>query len=135
MLRGRSGDSHGSAACELAAGVTILREKIEHLNRFALACKRAGLADELEIAALAAHAFANKCVALNNARGKLDQVTGDGLRSQYKEATSNLMTLAISTNSAGINLQAEARDIFETINDLMETMGLAPEERSSGEPS
>ena len=45
--------------------------------------------------------------------------------SQYKEATSNLIKLAISANAAGINLHGELREVFETINELMRTMGLA----------
>ena len=42
------------------------------------------------------------------------------------------MGLAISANSAGVNLQTEARAVYETVNDLMGTMGLttqAPYER------
>ena len=45
------------------------------------------------------------------------------IRSRYKEVTSNLMALAISANSAGINLQTETRNIFDTVNNLMGILG------------
>ena len=112
--------------CDIRSSVSILQDKIEQLHNFENACDEAGLKDDLENAALSAHAFATACLAFINARGKSDQAT-KGIRSQYKEVTSNLMMLAISTNSAGINLQTEARDISNTINNLMENLGLPRE--------
>ena len=111
---------------DIRSSVSILQDKIEQLHNFENACDEAGLKDDLENAALSAHAFATACLAFINARGKSDQAT-KGIRSQYKEVTSNLMMLAISTNSAGINLQTEARDISNTINNLMENLGLPRE--------
>ena len=73
-----------------------------------------------------ATAFATKCLAFINTRGDLEEVT-QAVRSQHEEVTSNLMGLAISANSAGVNLQTEAREVYETVNDLMGTMALARE--------
>ena len=112
------------ATGDIISGVSVLHTKIKHLNEFRQACDEVGLGDDFHKAAISAHAFAAKCLAFKNARGDLEDVT-QAVLSQYEEVTSNLMALAISTNSAGINLQTEAREVYETLNDLMEKMGLA----------
>jgi hypothetical protein len=104
--------------------VSVLHNKIKHLNKFRHTCDEAGLGYDFHKAALSAHAFATKCLAFKNARGDLEKVR-QAVLSQYEEVTSNLLGLAISTNSAGVNLQKEAREVYETINDLMRTMELA----------
>jgi hypothetical protein len=114
--------------------VSILQKKIKRLIQSRHACSAAGLGDNFEDAVQSAQGFATRCLNFGKSSGDSDQAT-QGLRSHYKEVTSKLLTLAISANSAGINLQAEARDIFETINDLMDAVGFVPGERSSGEPS
>ena len=112
------------ATCDAMSGVSLLQNKIKHLNKFRHACDEAGLEDDLKKAALSAHAFATTCLAFINTRGDLEEVT-QAVLSQYEEVTSNLMVLTIFANSAGVNLQMEARELYETINDLMGTMGLA----------
>ena len=114
------------ATGDVMSGVSVLKNKIKNLNKFRQACEEAGLEDDLKKAALSARAFATKCLAFINTRGDLEEVT-QAVVSQYKEVTSNLMGLAISANSAGVNLQTEAREVYETINDLMGRMGLAPD--------
>ena len=119
------------ATGDVKSSVSVLHKKIKHLNKFSQACDEAGLGDDLKKAALSARAFATKCLAFINTRGDLEEVT-QAVLSQYEEVTSNLMGLAISANSAGVNLQTEAREVYETVNDLMGTMGLttqAPYER------
>ena len=111
------------ATGDVMSGVSVLHNKIKHLNKFRHACDEAGLGDDFHKAAVSAHAFAAKCLAFKNARGDLEDVT-QAVLSQHEEVTSNLMALAISTNSAGINLQTEAREIYEALNDLMGKMGL-----------
>ena len=111
------------ATGDIISGVSVLHTKIKHLNEFRQACDEAGLGDDFHKAAVSAHAFAAKCLAFKNARGDLEDVT-QAVLSQHEEVTSNLMALAISTNSAGINLQTEAREIYEALNDLMGKMGL-----------
>ena len=111
------------ATGEIMSGVSVLDNRITHLNKFMHVCDEAGLGDDFHKAAISAHAFAAKCLAFKNARGDLEDVT-QAVLSQYEEVTSNLMALAISTNSAGINLQTEAREIYEALNDLMGKMGL-----------
>ena len=106
------------------SGVSVLEDKLNRLNKFTQACDEAGLAEDFKNAALSAHTFAAKCLAFVNARGDSDEAT-HAIVSQYKEATSNLITLANSANVAGINLHGELREVFETINELMRTMGLA----------
>jgi hypothetical protein len=109
---------------DVMSGVSVLHNKIKHLNKFRHACDEAGVEGELDKAVLAVDAFAAKSLAFKNARGDLEEVT-QAVLSQYEEVTSNLMGLAISANSAGVNLQTEARGVYETVNDLMRTMGLA----------
>jgi hypothetical protein len=46
---------------------------------------------------------------------------------KYRETTSNLITLSLSANSAGITIQPETRSIFDTMNDLMGLLGLPQE--------
>ena len=112
------------ATSDVMSGVSVLHNKIKHLNKFRHACDEAGLGDDFHKAAVSAHAFAAKCLAFKNARGDLEEVT-QAVLFQYEQVTSNLMGLAISANSAGVNLQTEARGVYETVNDLMRTMGLA----------
>ena len=112
------------ATSDVMSGVSVLHNKIQHLNKFRRACDEAGVEGELDKAVLSVDAFAAKCLAFKNARGDLEGVRRAVLF-QYEEVTSNLMGLAISANSAGVNLQAEARGVYETVNDLMRTMGLA----------
>ena len=82
-----------------------------------------GLAEDFKNAALSGDMFTAKCLAFVNARGDSDEAS-HAIVSQYKEATSNLIMLANSANGAGINLHGELREVFETINELMRTMGL-----------
>ena len=112
------------ATSDVMSGVSVLHNKIKHLNKFRHACDEAGVEDDLDKAVLSAHAFAAKSLALINTRGDLEEVT-QAVLSQYEEVSSNLMGLAISANSAGVNLQTEARGVYETVNDLMRRMGLA----------
>ena len=118
------------ATDRVMSDVLVLQSRIEHLNTFSQACGEAGLEGDLKEAALSAHAFATRCLALINARGdinargKLEEVT-QAVRAQHEVVTSNLMDLAISANSAGVNLQTAAREVYEIVNDLMETMELA----------
>jgi hypothetical protein len=118
FTKGRAGTG------DILSSVSALEEKLNRLNKFTQACDEAGLADDFKNAALSAHAFTAKCLAFVNARGDSDEATR-AIVSQYKEATSNLITLANSANMAGINLHGELREIFETMNELMRTMGLA----------
>jgi hypothetical protein len=53
-------------------------------------------------------------------------------RGVHKEATLNLLALASCADSAGINLQTEARDILELISDQMERLGLARDRSADG---
>ena len=106
------------------SGVSVLEDKLNRLNKFTQACDEAGLAEDFKNAALSAHVFTAKCLAFVNARGGSDEAT-HAIASQYKEATSNLITLANSANVAGINLHGELREVFETMNELMRTMGFA----------
>ena len=112
------------ATGDIMSSVSVLHNKIKHLNEFRQACDEAGLGDDFRKAAISARAFAAKCLAFKNAPGELEEATQAAL-SQYEEVTSNLMALAISTNSAGINLQTEAREVYEALNDLIGKMGLA----------
>ena len=116
------------ATGEIVSGVSVLHNRITHLNKFMHVCDEAGLGDDFHKAVLSAHAFAAKCLAFKNARGDLEEVT-QAVLSQYEEVTSNLMGLAISANSEGVNLQKEARGVYETLNDLMRTMGLGQKSR------
>ena len=118
FTKGRTG------AGDVMSGVSVLEDKLNRLNKFTQACDEAGLAEDFKNAALSAHMFTAKCLAFVNARGDSDEAT-HAIVSQYKEATSNLITLANSANVAGINLHGELREVFETINELMRTMGLA----------
>ena len=115
VTKGRTGD--------VMSGVSVLEDKLNRLNKFTQACDEAGLAEDFKNAALSARVFNAKCLAFVNARGDSDEAT-HAIVSQYKEATSNLITLANSANVAGINLHGELREVFETINELMRTMGL-----------
>lgn len=112
------------ATSDVMSGVSVLHNKIKHLNKFRHACDEAGVEGELDKAVLSVDAFAAKSLAFKNARGDLEGIR-QAVLSQYEEVTSNLMGLAISANSAGVNLQTEARGVYETVNDLMRTMGLA----------
>jgi hypothetical protein len=118
FTKGRAGTG------DILSSVSALEEKLNRLNKFTQACDEAGLADDFKNAALSAHTFTAKCLAFVNARGDSDEATR-AIVSQYKEATSNLITLANSANMAGINLHGELREVFETMNELMRTMGLA----------
>jgi hypothetical protein len=111
-------------ARDVISRASALRDKIKQLNKFSRACDEAGLAEDFSNAARSTNAFAAKCLGFINTQGASDEAT-QSILSQHKEATSNLMALALSANSAGINLQTEARDVFDTINDLMEILGLA----------
>ena len=118
FTKGRTG------AGDIMSGLSALEDKLNRLNKFRQACDEAGLAGDFKNATLSAHMFNAKCLAFVNARGDSDEAT-HAIVSQYKEATSNLITLANSANVAGINLHGELREVFETINELMRTMGLA----------
>ena len=83
------------ATGDIISGVSVLDNRITHLNKFMHVCDEAGLGDDFHKAAISAHAFAAKCLAFKNARGDLEDVT-QAVLSQYEEVTSNLMALAIS---------------------------------------
>jgi hypothetical protein len=116
--KGRSGTG------DVVSGVSVLEDKLNPLNKFAQACDEAGLAEDFKNVTLSIHVLTATCLAFVNARGGSDEPT-HAISSQYKEATSNLIMLANSANVAGINLHAELREVFETMNELMRTMGLA----------
>ena len=86
--------------------MSVLEDKLNRLNESKQACDEAGLAEDFKNAALSAHVFTVKCLAFVNARGDSDEAT-HAIVSQYKEATSNLITLTNSANVAGINLHGE----------------------------
>jgi hypothetical protein len=109
-------------ARDVVSGVSVLRDGIERLNKFAKASNQAGLKDDFQKAVQSAQEFAT-CVASLNASGGPKKAT-EGVRSQYNETTSNLITLTLSANSVGINLQPEARSIFDTMTDLMALLGV-----------
>ena len=83
------------ATGDIISGVSVLHNRITHLNKFMHVCDEAGLGDDFHKAAISAHAFAAKCLAFKNARGDLEDVT-QAVLSQYEEVTSNLTALAIS---------------------------------------
>ena len=111
---------------EVTSGVSVLEDKLDRLNKFAQTCDDAGLAEDFMKAAAAAHKFAADC--LNFVKDPRDSDEAmQHIVSQHKDATSNLIKLAISANAAGINLHEALREIFDAINELMRTMGLARE--------
>ena len=111
-----------SGTGDVVSGVSVLEDKLNPLNKFAQACDEAGLAEDFKNVTLSIHVLTATCLAFVN--GGSDEAT-HAISSQYKEATSNLIMLANSANVAGINLHAELREVFETMNSLMRTMGLA----------
>src|SRR6185312_14374762 len=62
------------ATSDVMSGVSVLHNKIQHLNKFRRACDEAGVEGDLEKAVLSVDAFAAKCLAFKNARGDLEGV-------------------------------------------------------------
>lgn len=104
--------------------VSALRKKTKQLGKFRHACNEAGLEDGFASTTQSLDVFIEKCRAFARAPENSEEMS-QAIISQYNEVVSALITLANAANVAGINLLAELRDIFGTINDLMETMGLA----------
>jgi hypothetical protein len=113
-------------ARDIRSGATALESKVRQLNKFKQACDEAGLTQDFENAAVSARAFAAKSLGYLTAGDNLDEAR-ENVLANYEKVTLNLATLAVAANSAGINLQAEARAVFDVTNDLMAKMGLARE--------
>ena len=109
-------------AGDIMSGVSVLEDKLDRLNKFTRACDEAGLAEDFKNVALSTRMFTAKCLVVARGGSVKDS---HAIVSQYQEATSNLTKLAISANAAGLTLHRELREVFETINELMRTMGLA----------
>jgi hypothetical protein len=110
-------------SAEVADCVSAVEKKLAQLNKFRQACEQAGLIEDFRKAELSTRAFTAECLTFVRARRASDDST-NAIVSQYGEVTTNLITLANSANSAGITLHGETRAIFESINDLMQKMGL-----------
>jgi hypothetical protein len=107
----------GRKDVDVTTGVLGLQDKIYCLKKFQQTCDQAGLGVDYENAVSSVNAFAAKCLALSHSRCRSAEVL-QGIIAMQKEATSNLMSLALSANARGINLQAEVRQIYETLTDI-----------------
>jgi hypothetical protein len=123
--RGTRSSEQDQRTRDLIASMSVLRDGIERLNKSRKACHQAGLKDDFQKAVQSAQAFAAGVASLDASGGP--KQAAEEVRSQYRETTSNLITLALSANSAGINVQPETRFIFDTMNDLMGMLGLPQE--------